>query len=150
RRPMVPFWVMSALLALCAAGEKPRAPSERTVTLKGMKVTLSPPTLVAKSKDYLWFPTLVALANGDLLAIMQNHADNFTNFVPSQVSWSSDQCKTWGPLKSAQVSYSHLRLPNGDQVLLPYYLFPRPAGAMGAAYQVCPKGSREIKVIKEG
>ena len=45
------------------------------MSVENYQVTLSAPVLVARSKGYLWFPTLTKLANGDLRVIMSDRAD---------------------------------------------------------------------------
>jgi hypothetical protein len=151
---MVRVSLVVALVALAAHGgtsaaEPAKWTTAKTVDLKGLKVSLSTPVLVARSKGYLWFPTLIRLANGDLLALMSNYADEHTKTSTSLVAWSRDGGLTWGPTQEALYSDSALRLPSGDELLLPYYLNPRDGG-MGAPYQLCPKGKHELKVVKEG
>jgi hypothetical protein len=117
--------------------------------LPGLAVALSEPVLVARSKGYLWFPTLVRLEGGDLLALMSNYADVHTNTSTSQVAWSTDGGLTWGKTREALYSDSSLRLPDGDRLLLPYYLYPQ-EGGLGAPCQRISKGKREIQVVKDG
>jgi hypothetical protein len=133
-----------------AADPKPPAwKTAATVDLKGLKVSLSEPVLVARSKGYLWFPTLLRLENSDLLAILSNYPDAHTASATSLVCWSGDGGLTWSEPKEALYSDSNLRLANGDHLLLPYYLYPQQDG-MGAPYQLVPKGKREIRTVKEG
>ena len=40
------------------------------IALKGIEVSVSKPVLVARSKGYLWFPTMTRLANGELFAVL--------------------------------------------------------------------------------
>src|SRR5262245_37268841 len=127
-------------LAGCAA-EKPAWSVAKTVQLKGLKVSLSKPVLVARSKGYLWFPTLIPLGKGRLLALMSNYADEHVKTSTSMVAWSRDGGLTWSKPTSAFYSDSHLRLKNGDRLLLPYYLYPRKEG-MGAPYQLIPRGKQ--------
>jgi hypothetical protein len=120
-----------------------------TEELKGMKVTLSEPVLVARSKGYLWFPTLTRRADGTLLALMSNYADLHTTQSTSQSAWSTDGGRTWSKLQPGLYSDSHVPLGNGDLLLLPYYLFPR-KGGLGAPYQRLARGQPELEVRKEG
>jgi hypothetical protein len=155
RHPLLPLFGLFLLVAalVCpptgAADPKPPAWKAATVDLKGLKVSLSEPILVARSKGYLWFPTLLQLQNGDLLAVMSNYPDVNTTNATSLVCWSSDGGLTWSEPKEALYGDSHLRLPSGDELLLPYYLYPQKDG-MGAPYQLIPKGKREIRTVKEG
>src|SRR5262245_55772511 len=58
-------------------------------------VTLSEPVLVARSEGYLWFPTLVLLSNGELLAVMSNYHDDHVEKATAQLCWSADNGLTW-------------------------------------------------------
>src|SRR5262249_53880813 len=143
----------AALLALPqgSAGAEPAAwDTARTVELQGLKVSLSSPVLVARSKGYLWFPTLVRLANGDLLAVMSNYADEHTTSSTSLVCRSRDGGLTWGEPRLALYGDAYLRLPSGDELLLPYYLYPLKEGGLGAPYQLCPRGTQDVRVVKDG
>src|SRR4051812_28446411 len=83
--------LLAAIWPVAATPSQPPAWKEaQTFPLKGLKVCLSAPVLVARSKGYLWFPTLVRHSNGDLLALMSNYADIHTNTATSSVSWSGD------------------------------------------------------------
>ncbi len=121
----------------------------KTEQLKGLKVSLSTPVCVHRAKGHLWFPTLIRRPGGDLLAVMSNYADMHTTSSTSLASWSADGGLTWSKPSAGAYSDSHLVLPNGDLVLLPYYLYPRPQG-MGAPYQIVPRGKRELRLVKEG
>lgn len=121
-----------------------------TIALKGLKVSLSRPVLVARRADYLWFPTLVRLANGDLMVQMSAYADAHVQTTSSMLSWSTDGGLTWSPPVKASYGECPVTLASGDLMLMPYYLFPKEGGLMGAPYQVCPKGRREVKLVKEG
>ena len=123
---------------------------EKTIELEGLKVSLSRPVLVARSKGYLWFPTLTRLADGGLVALMSNYADIHTKKATATVAWSDDGGLTWSEPASELYGDASLTLPAGDQVFLPYYLFPREGGALGAPYQVCERGQRKMKTIEEG
>jgi len=121
----------------------------KTQPLKGLTLSLSAPVLVARSKGYLWFPTLVRLGNNDLLALMSNYADVHTTTSTCRASWSGNGGLTWSEPKDGLYSDSQVRLPDGDHLLLPYYLYPRKQG-MGAPYQRIHKGKRQLEVVKEG
>jgi BNR repeat-like domain len=145
--------VLLAVAALPAGRERPEKPVWKdvsTVKLPGLKVTLSQPVLVARSKGYLWFPTLLRRPEGDLLAIMSNYADLNVAEATCLTAWSGDGGLTWSEPKPALYGDVNLRLPNGDHLLLPYYLHPKGEGTMSAHLQRIAKGKREIEVIKDG
>jgi len=121
-----------------------------TAEVAGLKVTFSKPVLVARSKGYLWFPTLVKLSSGELLAKMSDYADMHVAGATSHVAWSADGGLTWcAPIKALGGNGS-ATLPNGDTLLMPYYLRPVGSGVMGALYEICPKGRRSLEVVKPG
>lgn len=132
-----------------AAAQQPSWKIAKTLTLGSSKVALSEPVLVARSKGYLWFPTLIRLEGGGLVALMSNYADVHTTTSTSLVAFSGDGGLSWTQPQPALYADAHLRLPSGDQLLLPYYLFPRDGG-MGSAYQIIAKGTRAIHKVKEG
>ena len=72
------------------------------------------------------------------------------------VTWSGDGGLTWSEPSSIDpkgdlYAESTLRLTNGDELLYPFNLYPRPGG-MGDPYQVVSgrKGNREVRLVKEG
>ncbi len=121
-----------------------------TVDVPGLRVTLSKPVLVGRSKAFLWFPAVVRLSSGDLVAVMSDYADMHVSESTSKVAWSLDGGLTWSPLAKGLYGDGSLALPNGDQLFMPYYLRPAGTGAMQAPYQVCPKGQRALRVVKPG
>lgn len=122
----------------------------QTIAVPHYNITLAQPTLVARSKGYLWFPTLVRLSNGDLLAIMSNYADIETNAPTGRHAWSTDNGQTWNEPTTAPYGETHLTLKNGDELILPYYLFPKATGSMSAPYKLVPKGTHEITLVQPG
>src|SRR5262249_26046035 len=84
----------------------------RTIPLKGLKAHLSEPVLVARSKGYLWFPTLVHLGKGKLLAVMSNYADVHTNSSTCLAAWSRDGGLTWSKTQPGLYGDSAVRLKN--------------------------------------
>jgi hypothetical protein len=122
----------------------------RTERLAGVSVSLSRPVLVARSESYLWFPTVMRLAGGDLLAMLNNYSDEVVRTPTAHVCWSGDGGLTWSAPKEALYGDSNLALKNGDHLILPYTLLRRPGDALGAPYQICPKGKRELRTIEEG
>jgi hypothetical protein len=161
--PLKGYLAATALLAIFAAMPIPGSGAEtqsaksatsswktaRTIPLKGLKVSLSEPVLVARSRGFLWFPTLVHLGKGKLLAVMSNYADVHTNRSTCLAAWSRDGGLTWSKTRPGLYGDSAVRLKNGDHILLPYYLYPQKAG-MGAPYQLIPHGKEELRVVKKG
>lgn len=147
-------WLLVCLAPCLSAEETKRKDGGwqdvRTERLGDLEVTLSAPVLVARSEGFCWFPTLMQLANGDLLAVMSNYHDDHVEKATANLCWSANGGLTWSKPAVGLYSDSALRTPEGDQLLLPYYLRPRPQGAMGDAYQIVPKGKREAKVVPEG
>jgi hypothetical protein len=142
--------VLSVLLTcqLAESAEKPAWTYPKTVDLDGL-ASLSSPVLVTRSQGYCWFPTLVRTGTGDLLALMSNYADVHTSTATALSAWSSDGGLTWSKTKQVQYGDSSLQLPNGELMLLPYYLRPR-KDVIAAPYQLVPKGKRELRVVEEG
>ena len=131
--------------------EKARAWKDaRTERLGDLEVTLSAPVLVTRSEGYCWFPTITKLASGDLLALMSNYHDDHVEKATALLSWSSDGGLTWTEPAVGLYSDAAVRTASDEQLLLPYYLKPRPKGAMGAPYQLVPKDKREGNVVAEG
>ncbi len=129
--------------------EKPPAWVNRpTLKLPGLEVTASEPVLVARSRGYLWFPTVVRLANGDLVALMQNHADVHVKQSTGDATWSRDGGLTWSASVVAPYGDCNLRRKAGDQVFLPFHLRTVSKGVLGGEYVVNPKGRRVLKVRK--
>ena len=120
--------------------------------IEGLRVSLSQPVVVARSKSFLWFPTLARFSNGDLMATISNYPD--TQVRPDDSTalfvWSKDGGLTWGNKMVARYGDAHLTLPNGDELLLPHYLRPLSKGVMGAACSVRPRGQRHIRVMHDG
>ncbi len=144
---LLAFMLLAAgnYLGGAAQNKAPAWEQKQTIALKGAKVTLSAPILVARSRGYLWFPTLIRRPQGDLLAAMSNYADVHTQTSTGTFCWSSNGGLTWSEPQSGFYSDSHLHLPGGALLLLPYYLFPRPQEALGAPYQFCDKNQQTIK-----
>lgn len=150
--------MMSALLVSCtlcaaslaAAAEPARWEMKRTVELDGLTVALSQPVLVARSQGYLWFPSLIRLDNGDLLAVMSNYADKHVKKSTAALSWSQDGGRTWSPPQDGLFGDINVRLPSGDRLFLPYYMTPHPDGGMTAPYQINPAGERKTDIYDSG
>ena len=141
----------------CLAAEPPAAwETAATVPLEGVRVALSKPVLVARSKGYLWFPTMTRLSGGELFAILSTNRDAVVPDRTAAVTWSADGGLTWSPLHSVDpkgdlLTECTLRRADGDELLYPFNLYPRPEG-MGGLYQIVSgqPGKREIRVVKDG
>lgn len=118
-----------------------------TYDLKGLRVTLSAPALVKRSRGFYWFPRITRLSNGSLVTHVSLDTDTFGE-ERGEVLWSSDGGLTWGnPKQFPTPSSAQIHLPSGDLLSLPYRLYPRPDG-MGGPYNIIPNGKREIKFVK--
>lgn len=145
-----------AMLANAAPGradaKKPHKqwPQGKEYTLKGLRVSVSAPVLVARRKGYCWFASVGRLANGDLAATMSSTGDDYHWPNPGLICWSADAGLTWSrPVGLNYLGTTRLRLPGGDEMLLPFYMKPRPGG-MGAPYNVIPKGKRQVRPVEQG
>jgi hypothetical protein len=147
------LWALAVVVVPVARGEgervleSPAAPAwkmARTERLDGDRtVSLSEPVLVARSKGYLWFPSLIRRDSGDLLAVMSGGEDVHTKASVHWATWSGDGGLTWSELKQSGSGHTRVQLSTGEVLLLPYYLYPRPGG-MGANYWLVPLGKQEI------
>ncbi len=140
----------SGLVAAPSSGKEAGWDMVKTEQLKGVTVGLSRPVLVARSKGFLWFPTLMPLAHGELLAMLNNYADEVVTQPTAGVCWSGDGGLTWSAPRPVLYGDSNFRLASGDRLILPYILNPRPDNALAGPYQICPKGKRELRLVKEG
>lgn len=121
-----------------------------TIDLSGLRVTLSEPVLVGRSRGYFWFPNLWQMPNGDLLSTISPIADVHVASHPYLVTWSRDGGLTWSePKVTSDGGQVLLHLANGDAILLPYDLRPRPNG-IGSAYNLIPAGTRDVKYVASG
>ena len=122
----------------------------QTVELAGLRVTLSEPRALGRSRGYFWFPNLWQMPNGDLLATISPVADVHMSSIPYLVLWSRDGGLTWSePIVTNDGGQTLLHLANGDAILLPYDLRPRPEG-VGAPYNRIPAGTRTVEYIPTG
>jgi len=141
-------WLVPAIFWPCGSARAADPPQQRwvdhaRVELPGATVAISKPVLIHSRMGYLWFPTLLRLGSGDLVAIMSNYADEQTANSTALVSRSRDGGLTWSPPTEHGYSDSHLERKNGDMVFLPYYLFPRDRG-LGAPYQIWARGASSL------
>lgn len=133
---IVSLWGVG-VLALPARGAEPPPPAPAhwetaaTVELNGLTVTLSKPRLVARSRGFLWFPTLARLGDGSFMAVMSDYPDLHTRSSTCLTAFSRDGGLTWGEPRAAVYSDAHVIVPDGGAVLLPYYLYPQADGAGG-------------------
>ena len=121
-----------------------------TVELDGMRVTLSEPLLVGRSRGYFWFPNLWTMPNGDLLSTISPVPDIHLSGVPYLVLWSQDGGLTWSePFVSCDGGQTLLHLHSGDSIILPYCLRLRPQG-IGAPHNFLPAGQRVFDYVPAG
>lgn len=124
--------------------------SVKIVDLEDWKVGLSEPALVARSKGFLWFPTIMRLSNGEVLAMLNNYSDEVVHQPTAFVCWSKDDGRTWTEPQRALYGDSNFRLTNGDHLILPYNLYPGPGKSLIAPHQIVAKGEHMLRVVKEG
>ena len=112
-----------------------------TLDLTGLRVTLSDPVLVRRTRRFCWFPSLIRLDGGDLYACISPVGDVHVPSSPVHLARSGDGGLTWDePRLLMDAGLSHVSLPDGSALMLPYYLRPR-AGGMGAsANRILPGG----------
>jgi len=122
----------------------------QVIDLAGMRITLSEPIAVGRSRGYFWFPNLWQMPNGDLLATISPVADIHMSSIPYLVTWSRDGGLSWSePIVTNDGGQTLLQLANGDAILLPYDLRPRPDG-IGAPYNLIPAGTRTVEYVPSG
>ena len=122
----------------------------KTLSLEGLEISLSKPRLVARSDDYLWFPTMTRLSGGELCANFSTNLDAIVADRTSSVSWSADDGLTWSEPSSIMpkgdlYAETMLRLKNGDEMLLPFNHYPD-GEAMRGWHQIVSgkKGERKV------
>lgn len=122
---------------------KDRAP----IQLKRLRITLSEPVLVKRSRWYCWFPSLIRQPDGTLWTVMSAYADVDVSDSFCYLSRSRDGGLTWDePRVIGDAGNSHLLLPDGSAVVIPYYLRPRPGGAIGAPCNILsPQGHLSMR-----
>src|SRR5690242_8110336 len=111
----------------------------------GQRVHLSAPVLVHRSKGYCWFPSVARLSSGDLMATINNYSDAAVAKPTAWLTFSRDGGLNWSPAEQHKYCENHVALANGDDLFLPYYMFPREGmgpGAMGSAYRLVKKGTQ--------
>jgi hypothetical protein len=122
----------------------------QTITLQGLRVTLSEPIPLGRRRGYFWFPNLWRMPSGDLLATISPVADIHMSSIPYLVTWSRDGGLTWSePIVANDGGQTLLHLNNGDAILLPYNLRPRTDG-IGAPYNRIAAGTRSLEYVPSG
>ncbi|NUQ63653.1 MAG: exo-alpha-sialidase [Pirellulales bacterium] len=154
----VPAWTT------CGAEISPNAGnSGRKYTLNKLSVYVSAPVQVVKRKnprlpessndpsgEFLWYPQVSRLSNGDLLAQIRLGGDSWHADIegPIGFSWSCDGGTTWSELlvASKHNGYGSLVLPSGDLMILPYILAAAPNGLVGP-YNLIRPGKRDVQFV---
>lgn len=129
----------------------PNAADSRTYKLRDVTLSVSAPTLVGRSRGYLWFPTLTRFGDGTLLATMSSLADVHNNPALARYAWSGDDGRSWSPL-TEPIMYGDVSVLTGpsEAIILPYYLFPRGEKAMGASCLRANAKTRRLYVVEPG
>ena len=159
---------LSAILAAAASAtaaatslvaqdqHKPAWEMTKNVTLEGIEFSLSKPRLVARSHGFLWFPTMTRLSGGELFVNFSTNLDEIVADRTSSVSWSADDGLTWSEPNSIMpkgdlFAETMLRLNNGDEILLPFNLYPD-GKAMRGLHQIVSgkKGERKVTYVDKG
>ncbi len=117
------------------------------IALRGLEVELSEPVLVKRSRWFCWFPSLIRQPDGTLWAVMSAYADAHVSDSFCYLSRSVDGGLTWDePRVIGDAGLSHLILPDGSALVLPYYLRPRPGGGIGAPCNILtPQGQLTMR-----
>jgi hypothetical protein len=135
----------------------------RIYTLGELHITLSAPVQVVKRKNaglpdvsedkagqFLWYPQVARLSNGELLAQIRLGGDSWQADIEAPIgfSWSSDRGSNWSDLlvTSRHNGYGSLPLPSGDLMILPYILAASPHGMTGPCHLI-PNGKRSVKRV---
>lgn len=117
------------------------------VDLNGLSVELSAPVLVKKSRWFCWFPSLIRQPDGTLWTVMSAYADIHVTDSFNYLSRSRDGGLTWDePRLIGDAGLSHLLLPDGSALVLPYYLRMRGHDTIGAPCNIIsPKGELSFR-----
>lgn len=120
-----------------------------SVEADGLKVILSKPRLVQRSKGFLWFPSLHQMADGRLFAILSTYPDQAQDTTPAVLTFSDDGGLTWSQPVEGDYAEMPVDRPDGSTLLMPYYLrLKSDTLAVGRAYRVA-KGSTAAEPIQE-
>jgi hypothetical protein len=142
--------VVGGLCTAATITAEPQWETVETVSVRGLQVALSKPRLVARSAGYLWFPTMTRLSGGELFLNLSTNLDAVVADRTSTVTWSADDGLTWSEPTSIDpkadlYAETMLRLKNGDELLLPFNLYPDGAKMRGW-YQLVTGAQGERKV----
>ena len=114
---------------------------QKTIELNGLRVTLSEPVLVRRTRRFCWFPSIIRLKNGDLYACISPYGDEHVPCSAVHLTRSRDGGLTWDePRLLLDAGLSHVLLADGSALMLPYYLRPRPDGMGASANLIPPEG----------
>ena len=115
--------------------------------LQSLTVEISEPVLVRRSRWYCWFPSLILQPEGTLWAVMSAYGDIHVTDSFNYLTRSRDGGLTWDePRLIGDAGLSHLILPDGSAMVLPYYLRPRGEGTIGAPCNlISPKGELSFR-----
>jgi len=102
---------------------------------------------VKRSRWYCWFPSLIRQPDGALWAVMSAYGDIHVTDSFCYLSRSRDGGLTWDePRLIGDAGLSHLLLPDGSALILPYYLRPRGDGVIGASCNlISPAGELSFR-----
>jgi len=121
-----------------------------TMALDGLKVTLSAPVPVHRSRGFCWFPSLFRYGKNELAAMISCYADMHVTSSAVLISRSKDGGLTWTePVIGVDGGFDGCVLPNGDLLLLPYYLRPCPEG-MHSPYNLLSAGTGKLEYVSTG
>ena len=116
----------------------------QTLNVGDVRVTLSEPVAVGRSRGYYWFPNLWQLRTGDLFCTISPVADIHMSTIPYLATWSRDGGLTWSePVVTNDGGQTLLELASGEAILLPYFM-RRKAEGLGARYNRMPAGTRTL------
>lgn len=119
------------------------------IQLDGLKVELSEPVLVKRSRWYCWFPSLIRQPDGTLWAVISANWDLHVTGSINYLSRSRDGGFTWDePRILGDAGLNHLILPDGSALVLPYYIRPRGDGAAGAVQCHFPRGPTLLPCLR--
>jgi len=122
----------------------------KKVEIDGMQVELSAPQLVARSKRYCWFPTLVVLSNDDMIASVSPVPDRHFSATTAIIYRSSDGGIKWNETAvSVDYGWNSVCLAGGDTIILPYYMTPKGDG-IGRACNVFRKNEYMPEYVEKG
>lgn len=121
-----------------------------TVELNGLRVNLSTPRPVHRSHGYCWFPSCFTYGDGRLAAMMSCYADIHVTAASAYITHSGDGGLTWTePVVAVDGGFDGVLQPNGDLLILPYYLRPRPEG-MYSPYNLLSADTGLVTYKSEG